>query len=284
MKMSKEAKIFNILIYIVLIFISVACIYPFWHVFMASLSDGIKILGHRGLLLTPKGFSLAAYKELFADKYIFTSLKNTLFLLGVGLPLDITMTALAAYVFSNKNLMFKKPLQIFCMLTMYVGGGTIPFYLTLKDLHLLDSLWGIVIPFCFTTYNMIILRTAFEAIPDSLREAAQIDGAGHLRILFTITIPLCKATIAVVALYYGVAIWNGWFWSSAIMREKSKYPFQLILRQMLITNKLDSDANIEFLETVKYATIVVSVIPILLIYPFIQKHFTKGVMIGAVKE
>lgn len=284
MKMSKETKIFNILIYILLIFISVVCIYPFWHVLMASLSDGIEILGHRGLLLLPKGFSLDAYKEVFSDAYIFSGLKNTLFLLVVGLPLDIIMTALAAYVFSCKNVMFKKPLQFFCMLTMYVSGGTIPFYLTLKDLHLLDSLWGIVIPFCFTTYNMIILRTAFESLPESLREAAQIDGAGHIRILFQITLPLCKATIAVVTLYYGVAIWNGWFWSSAIMREKTKYPFQLILRQMLITNKLDSDANVELLETTKYASIIVSVIPILLIYPFIQKHFTKGVMIGAVKE
>lgn len=283
MRISRGEKAFKAVICTILILLSIICLYPFWHVAMASISDGTEILKHRGMLLLPVGFSLEAYREVLSDAYIFSGLKNTLFLLGVGLPLDIVMTSLAAYVFSQKNLMFKKPLMMFCMFTMYVSGGTIPFYLTLKDLHLTNTLWGIVFPFCFATYYMIILRTAFEAIPDSLNEAAQIDGAGHVRILFTIVAPLCKATIAVVLLYYGVNIWNGWFWSSAILREKSQYPLQLILREMLITKNSDSDADIKLLETVRYAAIMVSVIPILFVYPFIQKHFTKGVMIGAVK-
>lgn len=283
MKVSKQDKFFQAIIYIIMGCLALICFYPFWHVAMASFSDGTLFVGHSGALLKPLGFSLEAYKEVLKDGYVFSGLKNTLILLGVGLPLDIVMTALAAYFFSRKSLMFKKPLFIFFMITMYVSGGTIPFYLTLKDLHLLNSLWGIILPFCFTTYNMIILRTAFEAIPDSLTEAAQIDGAGHIRILFTIILPLCKATIAVVTLYYGVSIWNGWFWSSAILRSKSDFPLQLILREFLITKSGNNTADVEIVETAKYAAIMISVFPILIVYPFIQKHFTKGVMIGAVK-
>lgn len=283
MKVSKQDKVFKIIIYVIMAFLGLICFYPFWHVAMASFSDGTQILKHRGALIWPVGFSLDAYKEVLKDGYVFSGLKNTLILLGVGLPLDIVMTALAAYFFSRKNVMFKKPLFMFFMVTMYVSGGTIPFYLTLRDLGLLKTLWGVILPFCFTTYNMIILRTAFEAIPDSLTEAAQIDGAGHIRILFTIILPLCKATIAVVTMYYGVSIWNGWFWSSAILREKSQYPLQLILREFLIVKSGDNTADVQIIETAKYAAIMISVFPILLVYPFIQKHFTKGVMVGAVK-
>lgn len=166
----------------------------------------------------------------------------------------------------------------------------IPFYLNLRDLHLTNSLWGIIIPFMVSTYNMIILRTSFEAIPESLTEAAKIDGAGHITILVRIVLPLSKAILAVMVLYYGVSIWNGWFWASAILRDRDKYPLQLILREILLSN--DSQAmssgaggDAEALsQTIKYATIMVATVPILCVYPFLQKYFATGVMIGAVKE
>lgn len=196
----------------------------------------------------------------------------------------MVMTCLGAYFFSRKNVYFKKPLFLMILLTMYVQGGTIPFYLTLKDLHLTGTLWGVIIPAALSTYNMIVLRTAFESIPDSLSEAARIDGAGHLTILFKIVLPLSKASFAVIAMYYGMNIWNSWFWASTILQKESQLPLQSVLRNLLIVDEASAELGVTVKETVKYATIIVSNIPVLFIYPFMQKYFTKGVMIGGVKE
>lgn len=177
------------------------------------------------------------------------------------------------------------------MFTMFFSGGMIPFYLNLKELHMTNTLWGLIIPFMINTYNLVIMKTAFESIPDSLIEAAQIDGASHWKILFSIVLPLSKAIIAVMVLYYGVSTWNSWFWASAILRERQLYPLQVILREILLQNDVTSmsagaaatDAE-SIAMSIKYATIMVATIPILCVYPFVQKYFTKGTMVGAVKE
>ena len=165
------------------------------------------------------------------------------------------------------------------------------FYLNLKDLHLTGTRWGLIILFMINTYNMIILRTSFESIPDSLVEAAQIDGAGHITILAQVVLPLSKAILAVMMLYYGVSIWNSWFWASAIIRNREMYPLQIILREILMQNDVSSmTAGTSAMDTesigmtIKYATIMVATVPILCVYPFLQKYFTKGTMVGAVKE
>lgn len=289
-KVSRKERMFHVINYIVLTIIALICLYPMWFVVMASFSNSSRLMAHSGFLLKPLGFNLQAYLKVFENPMILKGYVNTLFILVAGVALDLVMTALAAYFFSRKGVMFKKPLMLFVLFTMFFSGGMIPFYLNLKDLHLINSRWGLIIPFMINTYNMIILRTSFESIPDSLTEAARMDGAGHITILFKIILPLSKAIMAVMVLYYGVSIWNAWFWASAILRDRELYPLQVILREILISNDLQAmnggaGADAEAIaQSIKYATIVVATVPILFVYPFLQKYFTKGVMIGAVKE
>ena len=283
-KESFSVKLFQVFNYVLLSFLAVLCLYPFWYVLMASFSDNALLAKNIGLLLKPAGFSLEAYEIVLQEKALYTGFLNTVILLVVGIPLNMVLTCLGAYFFSRKNVYFKKPLFLFCLLTMYIQGGTIPFYLTLKDLHLTGTLLGVILHSALSTYNMIVMRTAFESIPDSLSEAARIDGAGHLTILFKIVLPLSKASFAVVAMYYGMSIWNSWFWASTILQNESQLPLQSVLRNFLIEDAANAELGIAVKETVKYATIIISIIPVLFIYPFMQKYFTKGVMIGGVKE
>ena len=212
-------------------------------------------------------------------------------MLLVGLVLQIIMTSLGAYVLSRRTLMWRKALMMVVTITMFFSGGMIPTYLNMRDLHLTNTLWGLIIPFMISAYNMIILRTSFESIPESLVEAARIDGATHVTVLFRVVLPLSKAIIAVMILYYGVSTWNGWFWASTILRDREMYPLQVILREILLqnsTSNMTGGTSVEDMEsvaaTVKYATIMVATVPILCIYPFLQKYFAAGVMVGAVKE
>ena len=286
-KISTGEKVFRVFNYIILTIIALVCLYPMWYVAMASISESNQLMSHTGVLLKPLGFSVNAYAKVFANPMILKGYGNTLFVLIIGVLMDLVMTSLGAYFLSRKNVMFKKAIMMLIMFTMFFGGGMIPFYLTLKDMHLLNTRWGLIIPFLISTYNMIILRTSFESIPVSLTEAAQIDGAGHMTVLFQIILPLSKAILAVMVLYYGVGIWNAWFWASTILRNRELYPLQVILREILISNDLQAmgggDAE-AIAMNIKYATIMVATVPILFVYPFLQKYFASGVMVGAVKE
>ena len=289
-RQSASVYVFQVFNYCFLTALVLMCLYPMWYCLMASFSEPSKMMAHMGPLLTPLGFSVEAYKKVFLNPNIISGYKNTLIILVVGVSLNLVMTSLAAYVLSRKNVMWKKPLMIFIMITMFFSGGLIPTYLNLKSLHLNNTLWGLIIPWLINTFNMIIMRTAFESIPESLIEAAQIDGATHWKILRSIVLPLSKATIAVMVLYYGVEKWNGWFWASAIIRDRSKLPLQVILREILLssTQSMQTGSGGSDTEaigiTIRYATTIVATVPILWVYPFVQKYFTKGVMIGAVKE
>lgn len=289
-KKAKGEIVFNICNYIFLSFLIIICLYPIYYVVVASLSNSNLLMQHSGILLKPLGFSLEAYKKVLGNPMISVGYMNTLFLLIVGVSIQLVMTSLGAYFLARKDIMWKKPIVLLITFTMFFSGGMIPFYLNLKDLHLTNTLWGLIIPFMISTYNMIILRTSFEGIPEALIESAQIDGAGHFRILVSIVLPLSKAVLAVMILYYGVGVWNSWFWASNILRDRSLYPLQVVLREILMSNDVSSMttgvgvADTEAIAaTIKYATIVVATVPILCIYPFLQKYFTKGVMIGAVK-
>lgn len=276
------------------IFLSLLCIlmvYPLLHVCFASLSDGKALISHRGLLLRPLNFTIAAYKRVFRDPMILKGYLNTLFIVIVGVIINILMSSIAAYILSRKHAMLRNPLMVFIIITMYFSGGTIPFYLTVNNVGLYNSLWSQILPYAINTYNLIIMRTAFAAIPDSLEESAKIDGAGHLSILFKIVLPLSKPTIAVMLLYYGVQHWNSWFPAMLFLRDRTLYPLQLILREILIDNSanqmmggVDTNEFESVSQTIKYATIMVATVPILCVYPFLQKYFDKGVMIGALKE
>lgn len=290
-KKSKGEKAFQVFNYLFLTLIMLICLYPVWYVAVASFSNSNLLTQHTGLLFKPIGFSIDAYKKVFQNPMIGKGYLNTLFILVVGVFLDLVMTSLGAYFLSRKRVMFKKAIMLFIVFTMFFSGGMIPFYINLQQLHLTNTLWGLIIPFMIITSNLIILRTSFESIPESLIEAAQIDGAGHIRILTTIVLPLSKAMLAVMVLYYGVNIWNSWFWASAILRDREMYPLQIILREILLSNDTSSmTAGASAMDTeaigmtIKYATIMVATIPILCVYPFLQKYFTKGTMVGAVKE
>lgn len=290
-KKSKGERAFQVFNYAFLMLIMLVCLYPVWYVAVASFSNSNALTQHSGLLFRPIGFSIDAYKKVFQNPMSGKGYLNTLFILIIGVFLDLVMTSLGAYFLSRKRVMFKKPIMLFIVFTMFFSGGMIPFYINLKELHLTNTLWGLIIPFMITTSNLIILRTSFESIPESLIEAAQIDGAGHIRILTTIVLPLSKAMLAVMVLYYGVSIWNSWFWASAILRNREMYPLQIILREILLSNDTSSmtaGASATDTEaigmTIKYATIMVATVPILCVYPFLQKYFTKGTMVGAVKE
>lgn len=290
-KNSSAVSIFNLFNICILSILALLCIYPIWYVLMASLSNGNLIMQHSGVLLLPIKPNIASYIAVFKNKMILSGYLNTIKILVISLILQITMTSIGAYFFSRERVLFKKPLMFIITLTMFISGGMIPFYQNLRSLHLMNSHWGLILPFMISTYNMIILKTSFESIPKSLSEAARIDGAGHIRILFSIVLPLSKPVLAVMLLYYGVGVWNGWFWASTILTDRTMYPLQVILREILLSNDTSvmtqgvSSGDLEAVgATIRYATVIVATLPILCAYPFLQKYFTKGIMIGAVKE
>lgn len=284
-KATKGERIFQVCNYIFLSLMAVVCLYPLWHVVMASFSDSNALLAQEGLLLWPMEFTLDSYKRVFSNPNVLTGYKATLKLLVLGVSWQMIMTILGAYVLSRREFMLRRPIMLAITFTMFFSGGMIPTYLNIEQLGLKGSIWGLIIPFSINTYNMIILRTSFESLPESLLEAAKIDGAGHLTSLFRIVLPLSKATLSVITLYYGVATWNAWFWAAQLMKDRTQMPLAVVLRDILINSQMQQmDTGVTSTEGIKYALIVVATVPILCVYPFIQKHFAQGVMIGAVKE
>lgn len=289
MKIKKtwEDIIMDTVIGVSLIIFALACLYPIWFVLMASFSDSTSVVMSRGLLLWPKNFSLKAYELVFQNKLFSTGFLNSIKLLAMSLPINLMLTVMCGYFLACNGMMFKKPIAYMIMFTMYFSGGMIPQYLNVKELGLYNTHWAIVLTGALSVYNCFICRTAIQSIPDGLRESAYLDGANDLQILFKVIIPLIKPTLAVLAMYYGVGTWNGWFKASIYLKENAMVPIQNVLRSVLI---MGQDAGVEgayvneYAETIKYAAIVVSTVPVLCVYPFLQKYFTKGVLVGAVKE
>lgn len=289
-KKSLGEKIFDAFNYALLTFMMIITIYPVVYVVLASLSDSNQLISHTGLLFKTLGFNTNAYSAVLANPNIASGYGVTLFVVIIGTALNVLFTAIGAFVLSRKDFPLNKPVTIMILFTMYFSGGMIPRYLFINDtLNMGNSMWSLLLPGLIATYNLIVMRTNFQSIPDSLEESAKIDGANDITILFKIILPLSKAIIAVMVLMYGVGRWNSWFDAMLFIRERSLYPLQIILREILISNSTDSmisggAGDVEAIgESIKYATIVVSTAPILCVYPFIQKYFTKGVMIGAVK-
>lgn len=289
-KRSLGEKAFGVFNTILLAGFSLLALYPMLYVLFASFSNPGQFAKHYGLLAYPTGFSTLAYEKVFQKPEIFIGYGNTLIYVVAGTLISLFITMTFAYVLSRKNLYWGRALSIVALITMYFSGGLIPTYLVVKNLGLIDTRWAILLPGAMGTYNMIIMRSGFASVPISLEESARIDGATPIKILFRIIIPLSMPTVAVIALYYAVAQWNSWFQAAIYLRSLELYPLQLFLRDILINNTQD-DMLIEtntadmlaLSETIKYATIIVSVVPILCLYPFLQKYFTKGVMVGAVK-
>ena len=276
----------------VLALLTVIFFYPLWHCLMASFSDPTSLIGYKGLISLPMGFSLEGYKTVLQNKNILTGYMNTLFYLVVGTAINMVLTILGAYVLSRRRMMLKGPLTLLIVFTMYMDFGLIPAFLNVRDLGLYDSRWAILLPVAINTYNLIVMRTAFVSVPAALEESAMIDGANDFTILFKIILPLSKATLAVVVLFYVVEHWNSWFSASIYLRDRERFPLQLFLREILISSSSSTAAGeassvdgVMYLEElIKYCSIVISTLPILCVYPFVQKYFISGVMLGSVKE
>lgn len=289
-KRTTGENIFNLFNIVFMLIMIVLTLYPMIYIVFASFSNPNDFMMAEGLLLKPLGFSLTSFEAVFKNPNIMSGYVNTLIVVSCGVILNIFMTVLGAYVLSRKGLMLNKFLTLFIIFTMYFHGGLIPFYLTVKNLHLDNSLLALIVPTAINTFNLIIMRTAFAAVPDSMEESAKLDGASHLTILFKIMIPLALPTVAVLVLYYGVYHWNAWFNAMVFIRKRDLFPLQLILREIIIQNSTSDmtlgagagDAQM-LSETIKYAVIIVATAPILALYPFLQKYFVKGVMVGAVK-
>lgn len=289
-KISKGERAFDVFNVIFMTFMMVITLYPLLYVLFASLSNSNQLMGHEGLLLKPLGITLDAYRMTFKNPMIVKGYANTLIVVTGGLCINILLTALGAYFLAQKDVLFKKPITFLVIFTMFFNGGLIPFYFTVKDLGIDNTYWSLILPVAVNTFNLIIMRTSFEAIPDSIGESARIDGANHFTILFKIVFPLALPTIAVIILYYAVQHWNSWFNAMLFIKERTLMPLQLILREILIQNDtammstgVSTGDQQSVGETIKYAVIIVATLPILCVYPFLQKYFVKGVMIGAVK-
>ena len=279
---------------LIILLLTLLFLYPLWHVIMASFSEADRLISHVGPIVRPQGFSLRGYHAVFRNKSILTGYANTIFYVSMGTVLNIVMTTLGAFVLSRQKMLFKKFLTLFVIITMYVHAGLIPGFLLVRNLGLYNSRWALLLPGMIGTWNLIVMRTVFNQVPRSLEESAQIDGANDFTILTRIIVPVSKATIMVMVLFYAVGHWNSWFSAVIYLRDRDKYPLQLFLREILLMNNTqdssisaaDASTSDFFLlgEVIKYCAIVVSTIPILMIYPMVQKYFVKGVMMGSLKE
>ena len=279
--------------YILLGGFALICLMPVLHVAFASFSDANWVMNQSGIILWPHGFSLEGYKLVFNTKQLMNSYGNTFFYVFASTGLGLLITVLGAYPLSKKEVLWSGALMLLISFTMLFNGGIITFYMVVKNLGLYNTRWAVILPSCVSAFNLILVRTAMASLPPALEESAKLDGAGPVRILFQITLPLIKATLATVILYYAVAHWNSWFNASIFLTERDKFPLQLILREILITNDTTSATNSSsgelagmadtYKQLVKYCTIMVATVPVLCFYPFIMKYFKKGVMIGSIK-
>jgi putative aldouronate transport system permease protein len=290
-KKSLSEQVFDWVNILLLLLLVVITLYPLLYVFFASISEPSQLVKYRGILLAPLGFSTASYEAVFKNPNIMTGYRNTIFYMVGGTALNMVLTCLGAYGLSRKNVMLKVPITVFIIFTLFFSGGLIPSYLLVaRTLNWIDTPWAIIVPTAISTFNLLVLRTAFEQVPPALEEAARIDGANDFTILWRV-IPLSLPSLAVILLFYSVAHWNAFFSALIYLRDRSLYPLQLVLREILISNQTGDmttgtlGGDVEPIgETIKYATIVIATLPILLLYPFLQRYFVKGVMIGGVKE
>ncbi|MCV4232748.1 carbohydrate ABC transporter permease [Virgibacillus sp. LDC1] len=285
-------RMFNVINYTILILVTIIVMYPLVFVLSASFSDPQAVL--RGeMLLWPKGVNLNSYVKIFQNKDIISGFTNTLVYTSLGTFINLTMTILAAYPLSRKDFVGRNAIMALLVFTMFFSGGLIPTYLLIKNLGMLNTLWVMIIPNAVSIWNIIIMRTFFQqSIPGELQEAATIDGCSNIKILTRIILPLSMPIIAVTILFYAVGHWNAFFNALLYLSDKDKFPLQLILREILIqgqTNdmvKMSTESAIKQqreVEGIKYAVLVVANIPVLVLYPFLQRYFVKGVMIGAIK-
>lgn len=291
-RQGRSNKIFDVVNHLILFILMMIVLYPLYFIVIASFSSPDAV--SRGeVLLWPKGFNLNGYKQIFKYKDIWTGYGNSILYTVVGTSVNLIATIPAAFAFSRKELVGKKPLMLLFAFTMFFGGGLIPTYLLIQNLHMDNTMWALVLPGAVGVYNLIVARAFFEqSIPEELYEASVMDGSDHFKYFFRIVLPISKPILAVMLLIYAVGHWNAYFNALIYLIDRSKFPLQVILREILIQQQSTSGTTTsmeamelqrQLAEMIKYGVIVVSSLPVLCLYPFIQKHFVKGMMIGAVK-
>ncbi|HML46019.1 MAG TPA: carbohydrate ABC transporter permease [Clostridia bacterium] len=282
---------FNALAYSLAILSIIVLVYPLYFIVIASLSDPSAVTNGR-VWFYPVAFTLDGYKALLQHERLWVGYRNTIFYAVAGTLVALAVNVPAAFALSKRDLPFRRFLNTVFLIVMFFSGGLIPTYLTVKQFGLLNTYWVLVVPFCVSIYNIIVARTFFQAsIPQELGDAAAIDGCGNLRYFFIIVLPLSKAILSVLALWTAVGQWNSYFTALIYVQDEAKYPLQLILRNILITNQMQgamgtgeaAQIAIRQANLIRYAAIIVSTVPIMCFYPFVQKYFNQGVMIGAVK-
>lgn len=285
-------KTFIIIVYIVLTLIVISVLYPLIYIISASFSDPQAVISGK-VILWPVKVTLRGYRAVFKNARILSGFINSFIYLFAGTALNLVMTVLCAYPLSRKEFTARNKIAALFVFTMYFSGGLVPTYMVVNKLGLLDTRLAMIIPSAMSTYNMIICRTYMvNSIPDEMYEAAQMDGCTPFKYLLNVVTPLCKPVLAVLALYYGVAKWNSYFDAMLYLKQQTLEPLTIVMRDILIQNKVDltmiSDASVAaqmqgLTELLKYSTIVVGSLPVLILYPFVQKYLVKGVMVGAVK-
>jgi putative aldouronate transport system permease protein len=284
--------VFRLILFVLCVLIFLIIAYPLYFIIIASISDSTLVsTGH--VLFIPKGISIFGYHEIFKDSRIWVGYRNTIIYTLLGTFVNLLFTLPAAYVLSRKEFMARRALMLIFVITLFFNGGLIPTYLLIKGLHLTNTMWVFILPFSVNVFNLIIARTFFETLPSELYEAAAMDGCSHFKFFIQVAMPLSKALISVIGLYYLVAHWNDFFTALIYIRKNELQPLQIILRDILLSNQVFANgAGVggdaggyaqRYADQIKYGVIIVSTLPILMLYPFIQKYFEKGVLIGSIK-
>lgn len=288
--MRTKTTAFDVFLVILMILLSCAFLYPLLNMLALSVSDA-QTLKSSPIYLLPVGFSLESYKALLNDSRILLYYWNTVKYAAVGTVIMLLTTSLMAYPLSIPALRGRKLISVILTITMFFGGGLIPYYVTIMRLKLIDTFWVMVLPGAISAYNVIVFKTFFMSIPESLKESAFLDGAGHLRVLFSIVLPLSKAVLATFALFSIVGYWNDYLSALLYLRDDKKYPIQLLIRRLLVLMDYKDASTAQLLKdfrsissrTTKAAATIITVVPILCVYPFMQKYFAKGVLVGSIK-
>lgn len=289
---SKQDRIFDVFNYCILTIVLLLVLYPLYFISIASISNP-DLVNTGKVLLLPKDISFIGYERILNNTRLWLSYRNTILYTVLGTSINLSLTLPAAYALSRKNLDGRNILMALLVFTMLFGGGLIPTYLLVRSLNMVNTIWAMVIPNAVGVWNVIIARTFFQTtIPDELLDAAVVDGCSNTRFFIQIVLPLSKAIIGVLALFYGVGHWNSFFNALIYLRDFKLFPLQIVLRDILVSAQLQSDMMVDAetlaeqlrtADTIKYGVIIVSTLPILMFYPFIQRYFVKGVMIGSIK-
>lgn len=296
-KLTGSDKFFTVFVYLFLVGALVVVAYPLLYILSASVSDPVAVNSGR-MLLFPRGFTFEGYQTIFENNALWRGYGNTIFYTALGTSINLFVTIPAGYALSRPDFIGKNFVTKLMMVTMFVGGGLIPSYILVTGLGLGNSVWALVLPNAASVYNIIVTRTFFQStIPIEIEEAAIMDGASYFRRFFSIVLPLSKPILAVMALFYGVGHWNSYFNALIYISDRSKYPLQMILREILVLQDMSSNPTLqmtgemaEFLysqqqlgQVIQYGVMIVSTLPLIIVYPFLQKYFVKGVMIGSLK-